>query len=50
MRTLGVPQISNLIDVFKIIPKGEFPRLWNFVIRVETIIPTTVACEQSFCY
>ena len=45
-----IPTITNLIDVFGVIPKSYFPSLWNFVVRLLTIIPTTVACEQSFSY
>ena len=34
--------------MFGVIPKSYFPSLWKFVVRVLTIMPTTVACEQSF--
>ena len=38
------------MDVFGVIPKSYFPSLWKCVVRVLTIMPTTVACEQSFSY
>ena len=49
-KLLGIPTIINLIDVFDVVPKTEYPSLWKFVVRILTIIPTTVACEQSFSY
>ena len=49
-RLLGIPTIINIIDVFDVVPKTHFPSLWKFVIRMLTIIPSTVACEQSFSY
>ena len=45
-----IPTTTNLIDVFGVIPKSYFPSLWKFVVRVLTLIPTTVPCEQSFSY
>ena len=38
----------TLKDVFQHIDPGEFPWLWNCVVEVRAIIPTTVSCEQSF--
>ena len=51
LRTLfEIPTISNLIDVFDVVPKAHFPSMWKVVVRILTIIPTTVACEQSFSF
>ena len=47
---LELPTTSNLDDVFGVLPKGSLPRLWRFVVRIHTIMPTTVACEQCFSY
>ena len=47
---LQTPMTTNLIDVFGVIGRGYFPSMWRFVVRVLTIMPTTVACEQSFSY
>ena len=41
---------TNIIDVFKVVPKERFPFLWRVVVRVLTTMPTTVSCEQSFSY
>ena len=49
-KQLEIPTSINLMDVFDVVPKAHFPSLWKFVIRTLTIIPTTVACEQSFSY
>ena len=40
----------NLIDAFGVVERVDFPNLWRFVVRVLTIMPTTVGCEQSFSY
>ena len=40
----------NLIDAFEVVERGAFPNLWRFVVRILTIMPTTVGCEQSFSY
>ena len=45
---LELPTTSNLVDVFGVVPKESLPRLWRFVVRIHTIMPTTVACEQCF--
>ena len=42
--------VPNLIDAFGVVERGNFPNLWRFVVRVLTIMPTTVGCEQSFSY
>ena len=47
---LATPNCINLLDVFKVIPKDEFPITWSFVVKFLTIMPTTVGCEQSFSY
>ena len=38
----------SLHDVFMVIERGEYPLLWREVMKLHTIIPTTVSCEQSF--
>ena len=38
----------NLCDVFKVIKRDEFPLLWKEMVVMNTIMPTTVSCEQSF--
>ena len=47
---LRIPIMPNLLDVFQFTQKTSFPGLWRFVMKVMTIIPTSVACEQSFSY
>ena len=47
---LRIPIMPNLLDVFQFSQKTSFPRLWRFFMRNMTIIPTSVACEQSFSY
>ena len=47
---LSTPYCFNLLDVFQVIPKHEFPIIWRFVVKFLTIMPTTVGCEQSFSY
>ena len=47
---LRIQPTTNLLDVFRAIDKNEYPNIWRFVIRNLTIMPTTVACEQSFSY
>ena len=47
---LRIPIKPNLLDVFKIVEKTSFPRLWRFVLKSLSIMPTSVACEQSFSY
>ena len=50
MRTLQTHTTSNLIDVFGVIARSYFHSSWSFVVRVLTIMPTTVAREQSFSF
>ena len=50
MALLQMPTAPNLTDAFDIIPKDQFPDLWRFAVRLLTILPTTVPCEQSFSY
>ena len=45
-----MPTTTNLIVVFSVVPKNHFGDLWRFVIRVQTIVPSTVGCEQTFSY
>ena len=47
---LLIPITPNLLDVFQLVRKTSFPRLWRFVVKTMTIMPTSVACEQSFSY
>ena len=47
---IQAPTNPNIIDVFRVFSRDCFPLMWRFVVRVLTIIPTTVACEQSFSY
>ena len=52
-KTMDLRQIQptpNLIDAFEVIDVEDFTNLWRFLVRVHTIIPTTVACEQSFSF
>ena len=39
---------STLCDVFQVVERGRDPMLWNEVIKLKTIMPTTVCCEQGF--
>ena len=47
---LQIRPVPNLVDAFKAVPKDRFPLVWRFLVRTLTILPTTVACEQSFRY
>ena len=38
----------SLHDIFMVIERGKYPLLWKEVMKIHTIIPTTVSCEQSF--
>ena len=38
----------SLHDVFMVVERGKYPLLWREVMKIHTIIPTTVSCEQSF--
>ena len=38
----------SLEDVFGVLVSHKYPLLWNEFIKANTIIPTTVGCEQSF--
>ena len=48
MELLQTPSTTNLIDAFHVIDRHDFYNIWRFVVRVLTILPTSVACEQSF--
>ena len=37
-----------MLDVFKVIDPNNFPFLWDVVLKTLTVMPTSVACEQSF--
>ena len=45
-----IPVIPKLHDVFKAVAKTSSPNMWRFLVPNMTIIPTSVACEQSFSY
>ena len=49
-KLLETPTTKNLCDVFGAVSKTYFPATWKFVVRMLTIMPTTVACEQSFSF
>ena len=38
----------SLLDIFRFVQKEKYPLLWNESVKLKTIIPTTVSCEQSF--
>ena len=45
---LDVVSKVSLHDVFMVVERTKFPLLWREVMKLHTIIPTTVSCEQSF--
>ena len=47
---LQVPRTPNLVDAFGVVGKAGYNNLWQFFVRMLTIMPTTVACEQSFSF
>ena len=38
----------TLDDLFPFVNRSDYPSLWKCVLKVRSIIPTTVSCEQSF--
>ena len=38
----------SLVDVFSAVDTHQYPLLWREFIKENTVIPTTVSCEQSF--
>ena len=50
MEFLQMRRVPSIVDAFGVIPRAYFPQLWRFVVRMLTIMPTTVACEQSFSF
>ena len=44
-RLLDFPRTTNLTDVLSLTQKDRFSQLWSFLVRVLTIMPTTVECE-----
>ena len=50
MELLQTPSTTNLIDAFHAIDRQGFYNILRFVVRALTIIPTSVACEQSFSF
>ena len=47
---LQMQQRATLIDAFQLVERSSFSIMWLFVVRLLTVIPTTVACEQSFSF
>ena len=47
---LQTPRTPNLVDGFGVVGKTGYNNLWRFFVRLLTIMPTTVACEQSFSF
>ena len=45
---IQTPPTPSIIDVFGVLIRQNFSLMWRFVVRLLTIMPTTVACEQSF--
>ena len=38
----------TLLDVFEEIGRDDYPELWNNVLQLLSLMPTSVGCEQSF--
>ena len=38
----------TIVDVFQFVEKDSYPRLWKESMKLTTLMPTTVCCEQSF--
>ena len=38
----------TLLDVFEEIGRDDYPELWNVVLQLLSLMPTSVGCEQSF--
>ena len=38
----------TLLDVFEEIRRCDYPELWNIVLQLLSLMPTSVGCEQSF--
>ena len=49
-RVLQMQPMATLIDAFQLVERSSYSVLWLFVVRLLTVIPTTVACEQSFSF
>ena len=39
---------QTLNDAFNFIHRGKYQGLWRETLKLRTIMPTTVSCEQSF--
>ena len=50
MNLLQMKTVPDIIDAFGVVPRDDFLGLWGVVVRLLTIMPTTVSCEQSFSY
>ena len=50
MNILQMKTVPDIIDAFGVVPRDDFLGLWGVVVRLLTILPTTVSCEQSFSY
>ena len=47
---LQMQKRATLIDVFHLVERDTYNNMWRFVVRLLTVIPTTVACERSFSF
>ena len=47
---MDFPRTPTIVDVFPSTQKNQYNQLWKFLVRLLTIMPTTVECEQSFSY
>ena len=37
-----------MLDVFKVVNPNNFPFLWEVVLKMMSVMPTSASCEQSF--
>ena len=38
----------SLLDAFVLVERSRYPLAWSEMLKIKTVIPTTVSCEQSF--
>ena len=43
-----VTRRRSLQDIFLFVEKRRYPLLWKEIVKLRTVMPTTVCCEQSF--
>ena len=43
-----VTRTPSFQDAFLFIERGKYPLLWKEMVKLRTVMPTTVCCEQSF--